>query len=757
MQKKTKTKKPLFFSVILFLALFTPLNSTLPFAFIFAGTANGVDVVAHPIGYFGTGGTITVTVGIDPTSANATDMIISTQNVIDKFNNSVSTVGNVVIAPLPSGNVDFESVLLHEMGHSLGLAHCNLATESGLAPQFRDYTKSLTGPNGSYDLDPGPDGIIGSADDIRGDDVNLNYFKITDNNPFTIAPTIDQSTYSRDLADLPSGNYSTNPDRTVSGTLGVPNTEGVMQQGTFGNEAQRTLTADDVAGLRYAMAGVDEIQGTADDYTLVLTYAGLTTSADIVIDFDNSETGFAVSQSGGVFLNSNHISITQNNIYFNTGFSWYFNTVSSTGPSPPNVVCASYTAQLSPGGTVTILPSDVDGGTSDPDGDPFTLSVSPNTFTCADLGENTVTLTATDTDGSSTCQAIVTVVDNGPDLTAVCQDISVSLDALGNASIIPDDIDGGSTSGNCGFNAKFMTSGTTSNTLTTSFAATTLADGNMFDIVAQEDIIINSFDINLNTGFTSDIEVYFKEGTWVGSENNASDWTLVATASGVTSNGFNNATPLNLSMGISVESNKRVAFYVTQSTNLGGFWYTIGTAVGNTLASDANLTLFEGAGKAYPFGNTFSPRDFNGNIIYDTRNAFSGNFDTNDLGANTITLNVKDIAGNLDTCDAIVTVNENSSPCFRPPNLTGTPEDSDTALASVSNSTSNWPANLNNAILALESKEKGLVITRLPNPETAIGTGANAVEGMIVYDTDDECLKLFNGTTWTCITQRCPD
>ena len=89
-----------------------------------------------------------------------------------------------------------------------------------------------------------------------------------------------------------------------------------MQQGTFTDEHQRTLGADDLAGLLYAMAGIDEISGTADDYTLILTYAGLTNNADIVIDFDNAETGFAVSQSGGAFIASDHIAIVNNNIYF---------------------------------------------------------------------------------------------------------------------------------------------------------------------------------------------------------------------------------------------------------------------------------------------------------------------------------------------------------------------------------------------------------------------------------------------------------
>ena len=49
----------------------------------------------------------------------------------------------------------------------------------------------------------------------------------------------------------------------------------------------------------------------------------------------------------------------------------------------------------------------------------------PNkTFTCADLGPNTVTLLVGDAAGNTaTCNATVTVVDDIP--TAVCQDITV--------------------------------------------------------------------------------------------------------------------------------------------------------------------------------------------------------------------------------------------------------------------------------------------------------------------------------------------
>lgn len=57
--------------------------------------------------------------------------------------------------------------------------------------------------------------------------------------------------------------------------------------------------------------------------------------------------------------------------------------------------------------------------------------------------------------------------------------------------------------------------------------------------------------------------------------------------------------------------------------------------------------------------------------------------------------------------------------------------------------------------LILESKEKGLVLTRIAFPESAI---ISPVEGMIVYDTTNKVIKLYNGTSWKVMSQQaCPD
>ena len=63
-------------------------------AYVFAGEGNGVNVVTHPTGYVGAGGTVTVTVCIAPGSTNASAMEVPVQNIVDRFNLLVETLGN---------------------------------------------------------------------------------------------------------------------------------------------------------------------------------------------------------------------------------------------------------------------------------------------------------------------------------------------------------------------------------------------------------------------------------------------------------------------------------------------------------------------------------------------------------------------------------------------------------------------------------------------------------------------------------------
>lgn len=290
-----------------------------------------------------TGRQFNISVGINSSSPNATNVEISTRNVINTWNNLVPTTGNLLNS-LQTSQMDFESVLLHEMGHSLGLGHPNIARRQDVALENEDYTASTTGANNAFDFDAGADGIIGSSDDIRGDDGNLNYFRVADNDPFNPnLGKVDSTTYSRELNDLPNGDrFSANADRTVGAALGYVNTESVLQQGTLAGEVQRTLGADDVAGILYSLTGLDELAGTEDDYTFNLTYAGLTNQADILIGFDNAKTDFAdteiriiTSLSDLITPSDNRAIITGSNIFFNDQVDWFFNDVSNNAETIP--------------------------------------------------------------------------------------------------------------------------------------------------------------------------------------------------------------------------------------------------------------------------------------------------------------------------------------------------------------------------------------------------------------------------------------
>lgn len=83
--------------------------------------------------------------------------------------------------------------------------------------------------------------------------------------------------------------------------------------------------------------------------------------------------------------------------------------------SPPTGVCKPASVQLNSAGTGSLAASAVFQSGTDNCGTVSPLSVSPNAFTCSQLGANTVVLTVQDGNGNSaTCNAVVTVVDNIP-------------------------------------------------------------------------------------------------------------------------------------------------------------------------------------------------------------------------------------------------------------------------------------------------------------------------------------------------------
>ncbi len=108
--------------------------------------------------------------------------------------------------------------------------------------------------------------------------------------------------------------------------------------------------------------------------------------------------------------------------------------------------------------------------------------------------------------------------------------------------------------------------------------------------------------------------------------------------------------------------------------------------------------------------------------------------------------------------------------CYKPGVTSGTSLSTSFGISSLGRAginADNWPMVRKGAWTALESKTKGLVINRVAfdNTGNPIGiSSSNFVEGMIVYDTTNNSLKMYtttnNGTTYawyTMATQTCPN
>lgn len=139
----------------------------------------------------------------------------------------------------------------------------------------------------------------------------------------------------------------------------------------------------------------------------------------------------------------------------------------------------------------------------------------------------------------------------------------------------------------------------------------------MFDVTATTTITISCFDANLPALSLGGYEIYFKPGSYVGSETNAGSWTLIGSEGSLLSLGLNLATPLSIPVNKTIPAGQTFAFYITASNPVLSTGLLTTTNSGYTaITSNSDVTISGGVGITYPFGTVSANRSFNGTIHY---------------------------------------------------------------------------------------------------------------------------------------------
>lgn len=118
------------------------------------------------------------------------------------------------------------------------------------------------------------------------------------------------------------------------------------------------------------------------------------------------------------------------------------------------------------------------------------------------------------------------------------------------------------------------------------------------------------------------------------------------------------------------------------------------------------------------------------------------------------------LSDDKNSCGNAPTIIDNIDSFCTKPGATGTPDGFTKFGITTQQKNNAWPENVPNGFIAMEAKDKGFVITRVqhvsqtPQPGDAI---ANPKEGMLLYDIQDKCVKLYNGTEWKCVERSCND
>ena len=493
----------------------------------------------------------------------------------------------------------------------------------------------------------------------------------------TVSPTVTVQNITVYLDGTGNASISTSDiDSGSSDNCGVANLS--LNQSNFtcnemGNNTVALTVTDASSNSSKGIATVtvlDTVSPTVRAQNITVYLDGTGNASISTSDINNGSSdncgiaSLSLSQSSFICtdIGANTVTLTVTDV--NSNSSTGIATVMVLDTISPTVAVQNALVYLDGMGNANISTSAINYGSSDNCGI-ANLSLSQSSFTCSDIGINSITLTVTDaSSNSSTGIATVTVLDTvSPTVTV--QNITVYLDGIGNASISTSDIDNGS-SDNCGvanlslnqynftcndigINTVILTVADASSNSSTGIASVTVLDTISPTVGVQNAIIY--LDVTGNaTLSTSDINN--------GSSDNCGIASLSLSQSNFTCNDIGTNT---------------VALTVTDASS-------------NSSLGIATVTVLDTISPTVGVQNAIVYLDVTGNIILNTSDINNNsidncgvanlslsqsNFTCNDIGTNTVTLTVTDASSNSSSGMTTVTVMDTLGPILNAQNITG--------------------------------------------------------------------------------------
>ncbi len=321
----------------------------------------------------------------------------------------------------------------------------------------------------------------------------------------------------------------------------------------------------------------------------------------------------------------------------------------------PITTCKDTTVYLNSAGIVTINSNHING--SQGFGCPInSMTLSKYTFDCNDLGANFVGLKVTDNNGNSdSCTSTVTVLDTLKP-TVTCSNISVYLNAAGNATIDSSMLDNGSTD-NCGINTMSLSRTTFDcNAIGAHFVTMTVTDinGNSDSCIATVTVLDTLNPIVI----CKDTTVYLSASG------------VVTIDSSFTNNGISDNCSVS-SMSLSKYSfncgdigSNSVTTVVTDangnSDSCVAFITVLDTV--NPFVQCRNNTVYLNSTGTAVIDSSFVDNGSNDSCGISSITLSQSNFDCSNVGTNFVTMIVTDINGNSDSCVSTITVLDTTNP-----------------------------------------------------------------------------------------------